>query len=133
MATSLFFSKELALAVRGGGQAAEGFFDEPVYLGLARRAPAAVLADALVTGLNTVVVERDAPVGVGVRLPGVSRRRCWCRRAARVGSAASVAGTGTWAGVGCVEGELPAEPFVGIAVHCCAKQAVPVGKMRRKT
>ena len=68
MATSLFFLKELALAVRGGGQAVEGFFDEPVYLGLARRAPEAVLADALVTGLNTVVVERDAPVGVGVRL-----------------------------------------------------------------
>jgi len=62
---------------------------------LARRAPAAALADALVTGLNTVVVERDAPVGVGVRLPGVSRRRRWCWRAARVGPAASVAGTGT--------------------------------------
>ena len=95
MATSHFFSKELALAVRGGGQAGEGFFDEPFYLGLARRARAAVLADALVTGLNTVVVERDAPVGIGVRLAGVSRRWCWCWRAARAGPVTSVAGTGT--------------------------------------
>ena len=62
---------------------------------------------------------------VEVRRLGIRRRRR--RSATRVGPAASVADAGTWASagsVGRVEGHLPAQPVVGVAVHRCAMQAV---------